>query len=305
MTMVLDQLLDSAQEISNEVTELPCEKLFEQVDDTTKAHIKSVVDKLQSHGVSIRRMIMSESLERTKEVTHDGVTYNLPMYSVIDPMTDSSTSELIKTCEAFYHNGSLNIGDDAAAKIFNAGILPVAYKGDRAVPLISPEFLGANCLVKSKEDHHAGRLLALLACPAGLAAYMIAKSLNAPFDPVLLLTISVVGVLASASMSKNNKNDLLFFHTALPGKIPPGARQTIINTHSALSCLKMDSLSVKLIMEGDWKVINQEKIKPTPKDPLIVIRVANPGRKSIFLYVDRFDCTGLEDNLAREHAVKI
>ncbi len=87
------------------------------------------------------------------------------------------------------------------------------------------------------------------------------------------------------------------YYTNVPGQIPPAHRQTIL---SMQAIAKKHDADVRLIVEANWLEVKADKLAALAKDPLIVI-----VKGETIAYIDRFDCTAREENLAREHAVKV
>ncbi len=85
---------------------------------------------------------------------------------------------------------------------------------------------------------------------------------------------------------------------SLPGFIPQASRETIQAAKKAADTCGGD---VRLIVEADWKVVAEGRgVDPRSADPIIVL-----VKDDAVLYVGRFDCTAAEEQLAREHAVKL
>ncbi len=85
-------------------------------------------------------------------------------------------------------------------------------------------------------------------------------------------------------------------YCTLPGMIPTEYRDKILKARDVAKEVGGD---LRLIVEAHWKLAATAVVAPRSADPLIVI-----VKGDNIAYIDRFDCTALETQLAREHAVK-
>ncbi len=87
------------------------------------------------------------------------------------------------------------------------------------------------------------------------------------------------------------------YYTVIPGHIPPDYRMMI---HRLNAVAKRCGGDVRLIVEANWKGVKESRLAPIQRDPLLVI-----VKDRTIAYIDRFDCTAVEEHLAREHAVRV
>ncbi len=94
-----------------------------------------------------------------------------------------------------------------------------------------------------------------------------------------------------------SRQTVFALYSTIPGYIPPEYREKIRRANGI--ALATDG-AVRLIIEADWKLAEEVTVTAKQADPLIVI-----VKKDTVAYIDRFDCTTAEENLAREHAVRL
>ncbi len=137
----------------------------------------------------------------------------------------------------------------------------------------------------------SGLLLGVISSPFGSAAY--SASLGFIRDH------SEVGKGSVNEAFHENKQRTLFFvlYCTLPGFIQPENRTKI---REAKTIADKTNSDLRLIIEADWRLATTAPGLAQKKDPLIVLMKGDS-----VAYLDRFDCTAKEENLAREHAVKV
>ena len=86
-------------------------------------------------------------------------------------------------------------------------------------------------------------------------------------------------------------------YSTIPGMIKPEDRKKIADAREIARSVRGE---LRLITEATWILAGESPPGPKPRDPLIVIRNGD-----LTAYIDRFDCTSLEESLAREHAVRV